>query len=408
MSDKLPDSCSILIVGGGITALTTARELLARGADDIVILEKDATLAPHASSRNSGVLHAGIYYTPETLKARFCLEGNKLMREYVKSRGLTLKEVGKVIVAKNEAEEPQLDELQKRATAAGAPTEMIDAKRLAELEPYAKTHARALYSPLTACIKPKEVLEVLSKELVATGKVKLELSAPFLDLAGDKVARTGRGDIKFDRIVNVAGSFAEKVAQRFGIANDYLSLPFKGTYLKVKPERAFLTRSNIYPVPDLRNPFLGVHMTRTADDSVYAGPTAIPAFGRENYRGFEGIGAEAFQILYRDAIMFFSNPGFRSAALTEPRKYLKSVMYAEAKKLVPTLELDDLIPTEKVGIRPQLVHWPSKKLVSDFLILKHGDGTHVLNAISPAFTSSMASAKHIVDVLEGKAEASAA
>lgn len=389
-------------------ALTTARELVARGARDILILEKEASLAPHASSRNSGVLHAGIYYTPETLKARFCLEGNRRMKEYCRERGLTVKETGKVIVAKTTEEAARLDELERRAKAAGAPTKMIGEDELRELEPHARTSGRALYSPATAVIRPREILESLEKELVGSGKVRIAYSTPFLGVAGDRAVTTPSGPITYERLINVAGSYAERVAQSFGLATEYRSIPFKGTYRKVKPERAFLCRSNIYPVPDLRNPFLGVHFTRSAEDSVYVGPTAIPAFGRENYGLFEGLGAESFAILYRDAIMFASNAGFRSAALSEPRKYLKSVLFREAKLLVPELELSDLISTPKVGIRPQLVHWPTKSLVGDFLIVRDRENLHVLNAISPAFTSSMASARHIADVLENKAAAAGA
>jgi L-2-hydroxyglutarate oxidase LhgO len=153
---------------------------------------------------------------------------------------------------------------------------------------------------------------------------------------------------------------------------------------------------NIYPVPDTRNPFLGVHFTRSVKGDVYMGPTAIPAFGRGNYGVLSGMDAEAFDIIFREVVLFMVNPGFREVALSEPRKYFLKVFYNEAKRLVKDLEIDDLMPTEKVGIRPQLIDWEAKSLVSDFVIIKDGTSLHILNAVSPAFTGSMDFAERIV------------
>jgi len=159
-------------------------------------------------------------------------------------------------------------------------------------------------------------------------------------------------------------------------------------------------RGNIYPVPDLRNPFLGVHFSRKVDGHVYIGPTAIPAFGRENYEMLPRHPGEACSILYRDAVLWLMNPAFRSKAFSEMKKYSREVVFHEAQNLVPELKLDDVEDSDKVGIRAQLVHWPKKVLVMDFVVLKQNDSVHVLNAVSPAFTSSMAFAKHIADLAE--------
>lgn len=388
-------SCHTLIVGGGITGLTIARELLKKGVEDIVIIEKENSLGTHASGRNSGVLHAGIYYSPGTYKARFCVEGNRLMKEYCRESELTVKETGKVIVA-DESRQDALYELKKRADQSGAESAIIDRKQLREIEPYAAPSEKALYSPNTAVINPKEILISIKKELHSSGKVRFMFGTSFSGIRDSTVAITNQGAIRFEKFINAAGSFADKVAHSFGIGSQYKVLPFKGTYKKLVQERSYLVRGNIYPVPDLRNPFLGVHFTRGVHEDVYIGPTAIPAFGREEYGLFDDLSFETLSILGRDILLFFANEGFRAAAMSETKKYLNKYLLSEAKKLVPEVKLEDLEDTPKVGIRPQLVDWKSKELVMDFILLKDGDSIHILNAVSPAFTCSMAFARHIV------------
>ena len=390
-------ACEVLIVGSGITGLTIARELLARGLEDILILEKENTVGAHASGRNSGVLHSGIYYTPDTFRARFCVEGNRLLKGYCRDKGLTLKETGKVIVAGDESKLGRLHELQQRANLNGARAFIIDRKELSEVEPYATTYEEALFCPDTAVINPKEVLKALIEELQGSGKVKILYDTAFLGLTGNRKSVTSQGGISFKKLINASGAHADRVAHWFGLGKEYKILPFKGTYKRLKEDRSYLVRGNIYPVPDLRNPFLGVHLTRSVEDKVYAGPTAIPVFGRENYKFFENFSLEAFSIIFRDGVLFFKNEALRCSAITEFKKYSRRFFFEEAKLLVPGLCLDDLEDTDKVGIRPQLVHWPSRRLVTDFVLIKEEDSLHVLNAISPAFTSSMAFAKHAVD-----------
>lgn len=395
-----PKRCEFLVIGAGITGLTIARELVASGAGDVLILEKEPALGLHASGRNSGVLHAGIYYTPDSLKARFCVEGNRLMKEFCRSHGLTLAETGKVVVARDAAEIEQLGELKARADAAGARAELIDARRLAELEPHAQTREVALHSPDTAVVQPREILDALAGELTASGRCRIDLGVAFVEAVDRDVVQTSAGPVRFERLVNCAGAFADRIAQGLGLAREYRLIPFKGTYRKLVPERAHLVRGSVYPVPDLGNPFLGVHLTRGADGDVYAGPTALPAFGREAYRGLRGIGREAPVIAARDALLLGRNRDFRRAARSETRKYSRKVVYREAAALIPKLRPEDLQAAEKVGIRPQLVHWPTRRLVMDFVVVSDAAGLHVLNAVSPAFTSSMAFAREAVRRLE--------
>lgn len=394
--EVLPDKTDILIVGGGIVGLTLARELIARSQEDIVILEKEPRLGLHASGRNSGVLHAGIYYAPDSLKAQLCLKGNFLMREYCKEKGLPILEKGKVIVSKNEMEVPVLEMLYQRAKQNGAKVDLIDEAQLKEIEPNAKTTEKALFSHYTAQVDPKAVLTAIHEELVSTGKVKIVTNCLLQGISGSCTAVTNRGTIAFSRFVNAAGAHCDRVARVFGMGSAYRLIPFKGIYKKLKRTAPSPINGNIYPVPDIRNPFLGVHFTRVINGDVYIGPTAIPAFGRENYGIFEGIDTEALSILFSDAALFLTNPKFRSVALTESRKYAFFYFFRDAQKLVKHLKPEYIEPAEKVGIRAQLVDWNTKELVMDFLVKKDGDAVHILNPVSPAFTCSMELARQIV------------
>jgi L-2-hydroxyglutarate oxidase len=392
----LPERTEVLVVGGGIIGLTIARELVFAGRSDVVIIDKEPELGRHASGRNSGVLHAGIYYATDSLRARSCLAGNRLMRAYCKEKGLPLLEAGKVVVARSEAELPTLEELHRRASANGARVRMIDERELAEIEPLARTAGRALHSLDTAVVDPRAVVASLRDDLEASGRARVVTGCRFLSLVGPASAETSAGTIRFERIVNAAGAYCDEVARAFGVGARYRLIPFKGIYRKLRPGADFQVNGNIYPVPDIRNPFLGVHFTRSAHGEVYVGPTAIPALGRENYGLLRGAGREGLRIALEDAALFLRNRKFRSVALTEPRKYLPAFFHRDAARLVKRYDPALFDAAEKVGIRPQLVDWSTKELVMDFVVEAKDASVHVLNPISPAFTSSMDLARTIV------------
>ena len=386
----------ILIVGAGIIGLTIARELVRSGKRGITIIEKESRLGVHASGRNSGVLHAGIYYSPHSLKARSCLNGNRLMHRYCLDNGLPIKETGKVIVAKFRSQLPTLHELYNRAKANGAKIDLIGLRRLAQLEPLAKSCEEAIFSPMTAVVDPKKVLSCLREELEASGRVEFLTGCRFLDAKEASTVVTSRGKIHFERFVNAAGAYSDQVAKAFGVGKQYKLIPFKGIYRKLTQSRAAQIRGSIYPVPDIRNPFLGVHFTRNVYDDVYIGPTAIPAFGRENYGILKGIDSEGVEIAVNDAALFIANPQFRSVALQEPRKYLFPFFFRDAAQLVKQLSPTDIVASNKVGIRAQLVDWSSRRLVQDFCLIDEDGCLHILNPVSPAFTSSMDLARKVV------------
>jgi len=390
------EHADVVIVGGGIVGLSLAREIAARGAGDVLVLEKEDSLGRHASGRNSGVLHAGIYYAPDSRKAKTCLAGNLLMRAYCQEKGLPLLECGKVIVAREESELPVLDELARRAAANGARIEMLDEKGLAAVEPSARSVGRALWSRMTAVVDPKVVLNSLRADLEAGGRVRIRTGVEVVAAAAPSAIRTTAGEIGYGRLVNAAGAHCDRVARLFGVGEHYRLIPFKGIYRKLRKGARLVVNGNIYPVPDPRNPFLGVHFTRSVHGDVYLGPTAIPAFGRENYGILAGIDRDAPRIALEDAILFFRNPAFRSVALSEPRKYVPAYLHRDAARLVHGFDPSEVESAEKVGIRPQLVDWRTKQLLMDFIVERAGDTLHVMNPISPAFTSSMELARQIV------------
>ena len=396
-------SANILICGAGIIGLTLARELVHRGVEGITIIEGESELGCHASGRNSGVLHAGIYYAPDSLRAKTCLAGSRLMKAYCQEKGLPLHPTGKVIVARGEKDLPGLETLFQRATANGTPIQKIDGRQLAELEPLAKTTAdMALYSPETAVVEPKSILEALKNDLSASGRATILTKTAFLGLDGRRRAATNRGGIDFKTFINTAGLNSDRVAHSFGLGLAYTMVPFKGIYHQFISPRAEQVRGNIYPVPDIRNPFLGVHYTRGASGRVYLGPTSIPAFGRKNYGLLSGVSfKELPPILKAISALFFKNPAFRTLALEEPRKYLPHFFFRDAKALVKELHPKEIRRCDKVGIRHQLIDLKNWTLVMDFLSEQDDRSFHVLNAVSPGFTSSMALAGFLADRLQG-------
>jgi len=388
-----------LIIGAGIIGLAIARELNMRfpGAS-IVVIEKEADVAYHSSGRNSGVLHAGFYYSADSLKAKFTRDGNIQLKEYVKKNGLKINECQKVVVATNESEIDGIYELEKRGKRNGVDVKVISEQEMKDIDPNAKTTQVALFSPNTATVDPTEVNVFLRNELQGLG-VKFYFSQGYRRrLDANTVETTGGLQIAANKIINAAGLYADKIAKDFGFSQNYTIIPFKGIYLKyTKKDKPI--RTNIYPVPNLKNPFLGVHFTVTVDGVIKIGPTSIPAFWRENYKGLDNFkGSELFNIIGWEARLFLSNAfGFRSLAFEEMAKYNKSHFVNMATKLVHKIDKSGFTEWSKPGIRAQLMNMKTLELVMDFVVEGDGQTIHVLNAVSPAFTSSFPFAKWVVE-----------
>lgn len=396
----MKQSFDYLVVGGGIIGLTVARELRKRyPAASIALLEKEAALGKHASGRNSGVLHSGIYYDSNTLKAKVCAEGARRMKAFAAEHSINCQHSGKVIVATSPQDLPVIDRLLKNAQENGIRAERLDEQGIRQIEPHAGVYQQGIHCPDTAVIDSKAVLSKLRELLTAEG-VEIFFNAPVtsVEVAARKVI-TPSGEFSYGYLFNCAGASADKVAKHYGLGLDYTLVPFKGIYFKLRPERAHLVHANIYPVPDINQPFLGVHLTRVASGEVYAGPTAIPALGRENYGILQGAQfGESLRVGFEVTRMYLANhQNFRKLVHTELGKYRKKNFFAAVHKLMPELTYDDLVSSDKVGIRPQLINMREKRLEMDYVIEKSSDSLHVLNAISPAFTSSLAFSEWIVD-----------
>jgi L-2-hydroxyglutarate oxidase len=398
----MSQSVDFLIIGAGIVGLTIARELKHRYPDQsVLVLEKEDKPGLHSSGRNSGVLHSGIYYAPGSLKAQVCAQGAIEMARYHEEHGIPVNRLGKILVATNELDAPQLDLLAKRAAMHGIGIEHLDERQLAELEPDARSlDGKALLVPSTAVGNPGRVMEVLLEEIKRLG-IELRCSTKLEHVNTDSgLAILGDGDkIAFGHAINAAGLHADRIAHMFGTGQQYTLLPFKGLYWKLDPAAGFNIRHLIYPVPDLRVPFLGVHTTTSADGTVYLGPTAVPAFGRENYRGMQDVTPAELGRISSLLLRQFAagRNGFRRLAMQEGRRYFKPWFAEAARGILPRLRPEHLLPTEKVGIRAQMLDRQSGKLVTDFVVERGKRSTHILNAISPAWTSSFPFARHVCD-----------
>ena len=393
-----------VVIGAGIVGLTIAHELKRRdpGAR-VVVLEKEDRPGRHTSGRNSGVLHSGIYYPAESLKARVCGQGAREMAEYCLVRGLPLRRIGKILVPTREADAPQLDLLAERATANSVTVQRLDADGLARLEPEARSATgAALFVPGTAVVDPAAIMAKLAEE--AGGGIELLCGGSLGRVDADRRELLWSGQrLSFGHAVNAAGLHADRVAHLFGAGRRYSLLPFKGIYWKLDPDSGIRVNHLVYPVPDLRVPFLGIHTTTSTSGDIYVGPTAVPAFGRESYRGLEAVTPSEFlriaTLLARQLVG--GRDGFRRLAWREGGRFSKARFAKAARALLPRLKAEHLMACDKVGIRAQMVDTQEGRLVTDFLVESGPASTHMLNAISPAFTSAFPLARLVCDNMLG-------
>lgn len=391
-----------VVVGAGIVGLTCARELARRKMGKILVLEKEEKVGMHASGRNSGVVHAGIYYSSDSLKAKFCVDGHKRLIEYVEEHKLPLLKCGKVIVATREENQQTLNTLWDRAQQNNVKVQRLSLEDLKEIEPEAKSYGWAIWSPNTAVVDSKAILHKLEEELTDMG-VTIAHSEEVEDIdVENRIVHSRASKWGYGFLINAAGIYADKIAKPYGVGLNYRILPFKGLYWKAKPEFTAKIKGLIYPAPDIRMPFLGVHITKTIKNEVTFGPTAIPAFGRENYSLFGGMDLLETPVIATHLMgLMIRNPSnFRSYVKEELGRYIPSKFFEECKTLVHEMERSDIGEFYKVGIRPQLMDVEKKKLEMDFVIEPGKNSMHILNAISPAFTCALAFAPFVVDKLK--------
>ena len=389
-----------LIVGGGIIGVSIARELRRRHPDlSVTVLEKEPSCGRHASGRNSGVLHAGFYYTADSLKARFTRDGNRALAAYCDARGLPINRCGKLVVARSAADHPQMDELLRRGAANGVALESISEADAKRIEPRVKTYERAIWSPATATADPVAVLTAMREDAEREG-ITFALADGFRRRRGGEV-ESARTTWRAGYVVNAAGLHADRIARQSGFSQQYRILPFKGLYLYGDDAGGHF-HTNIYPVPDLRNPFLGVHFTVTVDGHAKIGPTAIPAFWREQYSGLSGFDARDMVEIaaLQCGLLFSAGFEFRRLAIEELRKYRRRHLVALAGELAADVKPQHWRRWGRTGIRAQLLDVRTRKLEMDFVIEGDDRSMHVLNAVSPGWTCSLPFAAYVVDAIE--------
>lgn len=388
----------IAIIGGGIVGVATARELMRRSGLSLIVLEAEDTLAAHQTGNNSGVIHAGLYYKPGSLKARNCVEGREAMYRFCQEYGIAHDRCGKVVIATEPQELPALEELERRGAANGLQGLVrLDPTGIRAHEPHAAGIA-GLFVPVTGIVDYKQVTETLGR-LVREAGGQVETGRRFLGCRradGELILETTKGEIRTRHLIGCGGLYADRVARLCGVDPQIQIVPFRGEYYELVPERQFLVKNLIYPVPDPRFPFLGVHFTRMVHGGIEAGPNAVLALKREGYT--------RTSISLRDLAQMATYPGlwrmarkyWRTGMGEMVRSLSKGAFCKALQRLVPELRIDDICPAG-AGVRAQALGRDGA-LVDDFKIVEAERMIHVLNAPSPAATSSLSIGKTIADM----------
>jgi L-2-hydroxyglutarate oxidase len=378
-----------VIIGGGIVGLATAMAIGNKHPNaHILVLEKEQDVAQHQTGRNSGVIHSGIYYRPRSLKARLAREGNRSMVEFCREHGIKHEVSGKVIVATKPSELPLLDSLFQRGLDHRLAVARLAPDQMQEIEPHVRCLA-GLKVPSTGIVNYREVSAKYA-ELIKSqgGTVQTGTRVDRLrEVNGIQVIETPHGEFEAGFVINCAGLFSDRVARFGGLDPGAKIIPFRGEYYELVPERRYLVKSLVYPVPNPAFPFLGVHFTRMIDGSVHTGPNAVLAFKREGYHKTDINCADLFEIITFPGFWKLAGKYYRDGMMEMVRSVSKRAFVKSLQQLVPEVTEDDLIPTDS-GVRAQAL-MPDGKLVDDFLIMKGKNSIHVCNAPSPAATASL-------------------
>jgi len=401
MSTDPAERCEIAVVGGGIVGLAVARELGRRkpGAS-VAVLEREQEIGTHQTGHNSGVIHAGVYYVPGSLKARLCVEGARELYDYCERHEIPSERCGKVIVATDRSELERLAELERRAVANRVPgLRRIDADGIAELEPHA-TGIAGLHSPGTGIADFAAVARSYARDVVEGGgsiATGCEVGGVALNGRALRLSHS-RGVTEARNVVFCAGAWADRLAVQAGADPDPRIVPFRGAYLRLRPERRGLVRSLIYPVPDPSLPFLGVHLTKHIDGEVLVGPTALMAGARDAYRLGRVRGRDVLDTVTWPGTWRMLGRWWRTGVTELRYAALRSAFVQAAARYVPELRPEDVEPSF-AGVRAQALGRDGK-LVDDFVFSRTDRALHVRNAPSPAATSSLAIGRHVADEAE--------
>ncbi len=389
----------VAVIGGGIIGLATAMTLARRHPDRrFVVLEKEGEIAQHQTGHNSGVIHAGIYYAPGSQKAGFCYTGNLELRKYCDERGIGYEMCGKVVVATDESEVPRLHDLFARGKANGVERlELIGRERLREIEPHA-AGVKAIWSPETGIVDYRRVCRAYTTDFGELGgDLRLNTRVEHVARRGNTVnIDTDQGSIAALGVVNCAGLQADMIARDMGERVGLRIVPFRGEYFSLRPDKEHLVNGLIYPVPDPKLPFLGVHFTKRVDGSVEAGPNAVLSLAREGYEKTSFRVGEALDIATHPGFWRMSMTHWMSGMKEQYRSMFKSSFVSSLQKLVPEVQPED-VWRPSAGVRAQAID-DNGGLLQDFRIVQGDRAVHVLNAPSPAATSSLPISRHIAGI----------
>ena len=389
-----------IIIGAGIIGISLGLAILERSpSKKVLIIDKENKPGFHASGRNSGVLHAGFYYSPDSLKAKFCRLGNLELRKFCKENNLRILETGKVVVCQDKQDVLRLEELYRRGVENGVDIEMHSFQELNRIEPAAQTIDKFIWSPTTAVGSPKDVIEKLSEKFIKSGgKFLFNQKVKLIKKNNEVLIQTKSANYFAKAIINSAGAYAAELAKQVNVGREYVCMPFLGAYkksnlLSQNPKRL------VYPVPNPVNPFLGVHTTITLNNELKIGPTAFPVIGKEQYKAIDGFSfKDLAEFLSSSRALLRSNSvNLLGLAQEEVLKLFTKPLLKRTQKLSDSLQINKNWVKHPSGIRAQIINTKTKTIEMDYIVESDKNVVHVLNAVSPGWTSSLPFARWVVE-----------
>ena len=389
-----------IVIGAGIVGISLGLAILERSPEKkVLIIDKESKPGVHASGRNSGVLHAGFYYSPDSLKAKFCRLGNLELKNFCKENSIPILETGKVVVCQSKSDVSKLEDLFRRGVANGVDIEILDETELDKIEPAAKTIDKFIWSPTTAVGNPKLVISQLAEKFIKSGgKFQFNCSAKLVSANDQVLIETIYGTYSAASIINSAGAYAANLARQVNVGNQYACLPFLGAYKKSK-----LVDSNprrlVYPVPNPINPFLGVHTTNTLNGEIKIGPTAFPVIGKEQYKLSNGFNGTEFLEFYKAAKALFKSDSVDLIGLAREEfvKLFTKPLLNKTNKLTNSLNSNKQWSKYPAGIRAQIINLETKTIEMDYIVQSDKNVVHILNAVSPGWTSAIPFSRWVVE-----------
>ena len=394
-----------IIIGAGIVGISLGLAILERNPNrKILIVDKEGRPGVHASGRNSGVLHAGFYYSPDSLKAKFCRLGNFELRKFCRQNNLEILETGKVVVCQDKKDVARLEELYQRGVANGVNIEILGSKDLEKIEPAAQTYGKFIWSPTTAVGNPKGVINSLAEKFTRSGGSFLfHTQVQLIAKDNEVLVKTKTTTYSAKSIINSAGAYAADLAKQVSVGNEYVCLPFLGAYkksklLSVNPKRL------VYPVPNPINPFLGVHTTTTLNNEIKIGPTAFPVIGKEQYKLTDGFNLKELVEFFTSTSTLLKSDSVSLLGLAkeEALKLFTKPLLKRTRKLSNSLDSNNNWVKYPSGIRAQIINTKTKAIEMDYIIKTDKNAIHILNAVSPGWTSAIPFATWVIEQNKAK------